>query len=203
MPVYTQIKIQTVAEQFCNSIALPSGLDRVCAVAFEDNAPSWRNDQLWQAADSTLHYLIDRHRHHLAQVKGTAECIKGLLSSIDNVLDRLCCESCSQCTAPCCLVADVSYDFRDLLIIQLTDLAMPTGQPRRSAGEVCRYLGPAGCLIPRFQRPWICTWYICPVQKKILAGHHEISSDHLLPVIADIGKLRKQVESLFIDTIAS
>jgi len=194
--------MKTVPDQLCSSIAAPSRVDRVCVGVYEDNAPPWCNDQLWQAADSTLQNLAWRHRHQLDQVKETADYIKSMLASIDDSLDRLARQTCAQCPAPCCLVADVSYDFRDLLFIHMTDQAMPPGQPRRTTGEVCRYLGAEGCLIPRQQRPWICTWYICAVQKNCLAGCHEISRKHLLSVIVEISILRKQMESLFIDIVS-
>jgi hypothetical protein len=180
-----------------------SGVDRVCAVGFEDNAPPWRNEQLWQAADNTLQYLIYHYQYQLDQIIETADSIKILVASIDSPLDWLCKNTCAQCFAPCCLVADVSYDFRDLVFIHLTDQTKPPGQPRRKAHDVCRYLGPEGCLIPRFERPWICTWYICAVQKKYLADHDEILRTQLLSVIAQAGMLRKQMEDSFITIVAS
>jgi hypothetical protein len=179
-----------------------SGVERICVSVFEDNAPPWRSDQLWQAADRTLQYLICRHHHQLDQARNTAGCIKTLIVSIDDALNILGSEICAQCLAPCCKVADVSYDFKDLVFIHMAEQAMPKGQPRRMAGEICRYLGPEGCLIPRIQRPWICTWYICAAQKNYMDGHHEISRSHLLSVIAQISTLRKQMESVFIDTVA-
>ncbi|MCK5783741.1 MAG: hypothetical protein KAH06_04800 [Desulfobacterales bacterium] len=174
----------------------------VCVGAYEDNAPPWCNDQLWQAANSTMAYLACRYRHSLYQVKETAGHINSLLVFIDEPLDWLSRETCAQCTAPCCLVADVSYDFKDLLFIHMADQAIPPGQPRRMTGEICRNLGREGCLIPRLQRPWICTWYICAVQKNYLTGRHEILRKHLLSVIAEISMLRKQMETLFIATVA-
>ena len=79
---------------------------------------------------------------------------------------------------------------------------MPPGQPRQASGETCRYLGDKGCRIPRSLRPWICTWYICAFQKKYLADHPEISGSQLQAVIERIGRLRKQVEALFIEAVA-
>ena len=177
-------------------------VESVCVGAYEDNAPPWRNEQLWQAADSTLQYLINRYRHQLDHVQKIAKDINLLLASIDATLDRLGRETCAQCPTPCCRVADISYDFRDLLFIHMTDQSRPPWQPRRSAGEVCRYLGAAGCSIPRHERPWICTWYICAAQKKYLVWHREISCKDLLSVIEHIGMLRKQTEDLFINVIS-
>ncbi len=193
----------SVPVQPFNSAGIPLELDKVCVVAFEDNAPPWRNDHLWRAAGSTLRYLIHLHQDRLNPSREAAGCIKNLLSGIDDMLDRLGKKTCARCIAPCCRVADVSYDFRDLLYIHMTDQVIPPGQPRRSGGEVCCYLGPSGCLIPRFGRPWICTWYICADQKNYLAGHQEIAGDRLQSEIESIRMLRKQMEKSFIDAVAT
>lgn len=198
-----QKKINTVTEQFQNRKPFPAESESICVAAFNDSAPPWRNPQLWAAAAGTLAYLMHRHSKQLDQAKETAGRINSLLSSADDLLDRLGQKTCARCCAPCCRVADVSYDFRDLLFIHLTGQDTPPGQPRRSSGETCRYLGAAGCLIPRLQRPWICTWYICADQKMYLEDHQEIPSDLLLPAIADIGVLRKKMENLFIAAVAA
>lgn len=179
------------------------GLESVCSVEYTDNAPPWRNERLWQSANHTLHYLIDRHQHQLDQVKQTAGCIKDLFASVNSTLDSLCSTICAQCVSPCCLVADVSYDFKDLLLIHMADQVTPPGQPRRSTHDVCRYLGPEGCRIPRLERPWICTWYICAAQKEYLTGHHEDSLRFLLSAIEQVKMLRNQMEDSFIKIVAS
>lgn len=186
-----------------NIPAFFSGLESVCSNAFTDNAPPWRSDRLWQSANHTLYYLIDRHQHQLDQVKQTAGRIKDLFGSVNSTLDSLCSTTCAQCVSPCCLVADVSYDFKDLLLIHMADQVMPTGQPRRSTHDVCRYLGQEGCRISRLERPWICTWYICAVQKEYLAGYHEDSLRFLLSAIEQVKMLRNQMEDLFIKIVAS
>lgn len=192
-----------MAEPLHGFLAFPSGFDGVCVGPFEDNAPPWRNDCLWESANATLQYLLNRHWGQLVHVRKKAEEISVLFDSVNDVLDRLGHRTCGRCAEPCCLAADVSYDFRDLLFIHLTSQPIPPGQPRRMSGEVCRNLGAGGCAIPRSERPWICTWYICAAQKKFLAAQNEISSDCLLSQLSDIGKLRKQVENLFIDAVAS
>jgi hypothetical protein len=192
----------TEHDSLSNIKAFFPGVDRVCAVKFEDNAPPWRNDQLWQVADNTLYYLMYLHGHQLDQVKETAGSIKGQIESIDGMLDWLCKKTCAQCSSPCCLVADVSYDFKDLLFIHLTEQENPPGQPRRKSHDACRYLGDTGCLIPRLERPWICTWYICAEQKNYLAGFYKTSRKQLLSVIEQVKMLRKQMEDLFVTIVA-
>ena len=180
----------------------PSDLDKVCVAKFADNAPPWRKEGLWQAANQTLAYLIHYRHNHLAVAGELAGRITSFMTSIDGLLDRLGEKTCVRCASPCCLIADVAYDFRDLLFIHLTGQKIPSGQPRQKNNEVCRYLGSHGCRIPRRQRPWICTWYICPVQKTFLKEHPGNNGRSLQSAIVQIGGLRKQNESLFIDIVS-
>ncbi len=34
----------------------------------------------------------------------------------------------------------------------------------------CRYLGPRGCTLERYERPYRCTWYFCPQLLQALAS---------------------------------
>lgn len=194
-------KDQTIQDQLNLLRFYRLALDKVCVTRFEDSAPPWRNDRLWQAANQTLTYLMHCHNTHLRIPAETASRVDTLMESMDGLLDRLGKETCARCASPCCLTADVYYDFKDLLFLHLTQQKTPDGQPRLKNGDVCRYLEAGGCRIPRRQRPWICTWYICAVQKNFLIEHPEFGGGHLQSTIAQIGKLRKQTESIFIDVV--
>jgi len=116
----------------------------------------------------------------------------------DDMLDELCRNTCILCPDPCCLSADVRYDLRDLLFLKLTDQVQPAGQPREMPGKSCRYLGTKGCTLPRFSRPWICTWYLCPVQKSRLLRDNGDSLVKLTTEIKKIQQTRKEMETAFI-----
>ena len=78
----------------------------------------------------------------------------------------------------------------------------PPGQPRIASHDVCRYLSAEGCILSRYERPWICTWYICAEQKNYLTGFYDTSRKQLLSVIEQVKLLRKQLEDIFITMIA-
>lgn len=181
-------------------------LEKVCAGQLADQAPPWQKALHWQAAATTFKYLIHRHEHGLAAVKSRACRIEILIRSLDRVFDFLGQEVCSACAAPCCLTADVYYDFTDLLFLCLVGKTLPPGQPRTVSASgrrtSCRHLGPAGCCLPRSERPWLCTWYICPAQKIFIRKHFSKDGDHLQSVISEIKNLRKQMTALFVETVS-
>jgi hypothetical protein len=175
-----------------------SKIKPVVAGNIDEDIIPWRTRPLWQAANATVNYLIDRHAHQIFAVKQTAQQIRYSLIAINDMLDALCRRTCAWCPEPCCLSADVRYDFKDLLFLHLTNQPIPQGQPKETRGRKCRYIGVKGCTLHRCSRPWICTWYLCPTQKKRLSKGN---SDSLISLTTEIGKiqqLRKAMESAFI-----
>jgi hypothetical protein len=55
-----------------------------------------------------------------------------------------------------------------LLFLHLNREPLPPHQLRRDLHEPCRFVGRRGCRLPRRSRPWICTWYVCPLQGQVL-----------------------------------
>ncbi|MGM0425038.1 MAG: hypothetical protein ACQEQX_08980, partial [Thermodesulfobacteriota bacterium] len=120
---------------------------------------------------------------------------------LDQDLEELCSRTCPWCAQPCCLSADVRYDFRDLLFLHCQQLALPLAQPGVWQNQACSLLGSRGCRLPRTLRPFMCTWYICPWQMKILRSS---SSRGLQELPARLGLLqgrRKELEAEFLDLV--
>ena len=92
-------------------------------------------------------------------------------------------------------------DFRDLLFLHLADIPLPDGQLiSRSAGH-CRYAGPDGCRLERIQRPFVCTWYLCPAQTRLLM-EQPTDKHRLATILHRIKEQRCQMEDAFIKALA-
>lgn len=121
-------------------------------------------------------------------------------SKIETVLERVCLTSCPTCADVCCSRATVWYDLKDLLIIYLNTGALPEQQIYRRPDHSCCNLTPSGCRLIRADRPYICTWYICPEQNKVLEGL--AGGDEGLDIfraINEIKKARKDLEQAYIN----
>ncbi|MFP4225193.1 MAG: hypothetical protein ACLFRF_00565 [Desulfobacterales bacterium] len=156
---------------------------------------TWRTRAQWQAANTALRYLMDRHAGRLDAVCEAAENLRYEFSALYPLLDRLCEMTCPTCEAPCCQAADPRFDLRDLLFMHFTNAAVPIGQPRGEGFTLCRYLGPSGCSLPRQSRPFICTWYICSSQKTLLNIDLSKSYAAIQDSIRTIKSYRKQLET--------
>ncbi|MDY6825453.1 MAG: hypothetical protein SWH68_16900 [Thermodesulfobacteriota bacterium] len=124
----------------------------------------WSDADTWRAANS---FLAGRVRVQAtcndAAIRIAGD-IRQAMAAVSPLLERLCRATCPWCPEPCCLSANVWYDFSDLLFLHWSGAAIPLAQPRTRRGEICWFLGARGCRLPREIRPWLCTWYICPTQ---------------------------------------
>jgi len=158
----------------------------------------WNSIPLWQAANRSLAQAVGRHRPRLAPamaLAGEAFALLGQLAPVMTALGNL---TCSRCLSPCCEQARVWFDFRDLLYLHLTGQPRPPAQLREDLHDPCRYLGAAGCRLPRQLRPWVCTWYLCPSQTTLLGrgGRHPLGL--VRRQLGAVAELRREMETAFI-----
>ena len=158
----------------------------------------WDSKPFWAAANFSLQHLCARHQAALGSVRETARQLKSCLESLFPVLDTLCRQSCAACQAPCCHVATVWFDYKDLLFMHLSCQALALEQLSRDSEGICRCCGPSGCRLPRLSRPWTCSWYLCPTQKNLLAGMPRETVLRYETSVAAVKQLRRQLETDFI-----
>lgn len=69
---------------------------------------------------------------------------------------------CPECRNVCCIDRHGTHEEADILFLEALGGGVPEEPPRESDTEPCRHLGLRGCAIPRWRRPYRCTWYFCP-----------------------------------------
>ena len=157
--------------------------------------PPWGSPPDWQAANRSLTRVVGRHRARLAPAAALAGEVAALLTELAPVMTALGSVTCSRCLSSCCERARVWFDFRDLLVLHFTGMPLPPHQLRRHLHDPCRYLGSAGCTLPRRLRPWVCTWYLCPLQTGLLGPERRSEVRRRLEAV---GNLRREMETAFI-----
>lgn len=161
----------------------------------------WNRRETWDEANASLAWTLWRAPSAMAPARAIAGKLHGLLGRFSPELDRLCRLSCPWCPDPCCLRAKVWFDFNDLLFLHLSGQDIPPGQPITAWDQSCAYLGPRGCTLPRFARPWICSWYLCPPQRKLIVKNplsFPLSSG---TIIHDIKQQRRAMAAAFIRAV--
>lgn len=166
-------------------------------IAMHDHVPPWPTPALWRTANQAVLSLL-ANGSNMLQSRQVAATIGQRIASIDRDMQSLCQATCPTCAQPCCLNATVWYDFRDLLYLHASEAALPLSQISRQSGQACPYLSPTGCMLSRNQRPFICTWYICPPQVRLLDARPWRYRTDVRTVVASLKGLRRELERLIV-----
>lgn len=167
------------------------------------NSPiPWSRPAEWMAAQRSIHFHIHRFRHLREALEPLAGRIEADLCAIGSLMEWLGAHTCSFCPQPCCLTARVWYDFRDLLRLQVSGKSIPEGQPITDYAGKCRYVSHRGCRLSRPLRPWICTWYLCPVQKRRLERQPGGILERLTLAMEEIKTRRVLLEERFVAAVS-
>lgn len=168
----------------------------------------WADEDVWFQAVLSMSKTISvistdlSLRLEVEAMRTLAQHIVGGYAELETLLERVCFASCNTCTDVCCARATVWYDMKDLLVMYLNTGTLPKTQIYRRPDGSCCNLTPSGCRLPRSERPFICTWYICPEQITLLKEYFGGDDEpDIFDIINGIKKARKELEQIYIDLI--
>ncbi len=159
----------------------------------------WQEQEDWSQIEPFLLASCE-NMEGLDCLQKLAETIAEGLARLDGPLQSLCGVTCSDCDDNCCVRATIWYDLKDLLFLFFHRGTLPRQQIIRSKSRSCPNLTSQGCRLPRLDRPFVCTWYLCPRQKELLSetGEKSILLE-LVKTIQHIQLTRKTLEDIFAD----
>ncbi len=163
-----------------------------------DGLIPWATAAAWRECRLSLTRTIAAAGADLDEAVAIAGRIVHRYDRAGDLFDELAGASCAVCPQPCCRDARVWLDFKDLLLIHLGGLSPPSGQLRVGWWGRCRYLTSHGCTLLRAVRPWVCTWYICPDQRRVLARDIPGGPVLISKWWREIAVLRNQLEDAFL-----
>ncbi len=68
---------------------------------------------------------------------------------------------CPSCESVCCIDRHGTYEPEDLKLFDSLGLVPHEEMPKTDDTMPCRFLSNTGCALPRWRRPFRCTWYFC------------------------------------------
>ena len=182
-----------------NNPILPGNKNTLSSQATVD-LPPWQDENSWAQINSFFSYSC-RDKQLDEPIRYAAE-IARKITLVDELLENLCGATCQSCAEPCCQRATIWFDFVDLLFIHLQYKFLPPRQIVKERGEPCPQLTPSGCILPRPERPFICTWYICPAQSAIIEQADPTSElQNIYSYLGEIQSTRKLLEDAFIAAV--
>jgi hypothetical protein len=117
---------------------------------------------------------------------------------LDGYMAHYCELTCPTCEDPCCDGREVFYNRTDLLLLTLgASRQFPPGQTRERPNEPCRYLDQNGCRLSRMVRPYVCVWFLCDAQMKLLRDEPALFQRNFVRVLGEIRRLRLGLETLY------
>ncbi len=161
----------------------------------------WQTEEEWSQVEvffrGSMRAVVDSRGLTTA-----AQIIASRIADVDAELDRLCRLHCPSCDDICCVRATVWYDFRDLLFLYCLQEKLPSAQILSKTGKGCNHLGAQGCALPRVERPFVCTWYLCPAQRATIRwnGGERVSVD-LISLLKKIQRQRRDLENRFFERV--
>ncbi len=163
----------------------------------------WQEQEEWIQIEPFL-LASCANMEGLPRLKRLTEIIAEGMTRLNGPMQGLCRSTCPDCDDNCCMRATVYYDLKDLLFLHFHSGKLPKQQIIRSKSCSCPNLSPQGCILPRQERPFVCTWYLCPRQKEKLYKGGEKEKLYVIEnTIKVIQVTRKKLEDTFVDRALS
>jgi hypothetical protein len=87
--------------------------------------------------------------------------LKHLLIETSPLIEGYTKEVCPACVDVCCKQKHGVFQERDIIYRNALGADVPLHDESRSPEGPCQFLGPGGCTLPRWLRPFKCTWFFC------------------------------------------
>ena len=123
----------------------------------------------------------------MTETKQTAaQQLKELLTRISPLIEEYTAAICPACVDVCCRQKHGLYRDRDIAYLKSLGVQVPRRDATRLMESPCEAMGPTGCVLPRWMRPFKCTWYFC---EPLLAALNEGPQRKARRLTADMGEM--------------
>lgn len=162
----------------------------------------WQRDEEWNQVLLSLKAIDSKGKGRLSELFRIAKKIKKEFEVMSDPMEQLCLCTCIKCEDICCVRATIWFDFKDLLYVYFGTGKFPESQIKKvtlkNQVRACHCFTKKGCTLPRTERPFVCTWYLCPAQKKYLSNFNPKLMLDFDQTLLNIKELRNQIEEEFV-----
>lgn len=166
-----------------------------------DHMIPWCTSENWQGVTRFFHTMSLDRNPEFVQIQTLAGQIRQAFEVLSGPMDVLCNATCMGCGDICCERATIWYDFKDLVYLNFAFGRLPEAQIKRIVDKTgtphCPHFTKTGCCLSRLERPFVCTWYLCPAQKQVMISQEGKQCHAILKTLDTLKVLRNQIESEF------
>ena len=95
------------------------------------------------------------------EIRAQAEQLKELLIESSPLIEEYTGMVCPDCRDVCCRQKHGTFREADRIYLKALGIEVPPQDPALTPESPCQFMGPTGCIRPRWLRPFKCTWYFC------------------------------------------
>ncbi len=162
----------------------------------------WQMTDDWKQVFLSFKAVEKKGKHKLTALLCIAKKIQKNYEIISEPMESLCACTCVNCEDICCMRATIWFDFKDLLYIYFATGKLPESQIKKitlkNQIKKCACLTQKGCILSRTERPFVCTWYLCPTQKEYLKQYYPNRLLDFEQTLLKIKELRNRMEEEFV-----
>ena len=120
--------------------------------------------------------------------------LQQLLTETSPLIEAYTSTVCPSCTDVCCRQRHGLFTSRDRAYLAALRPEAPLHDPLHPLDGPCQFLGPEGCVKPRWQRAWKCTWYFCEPLLRALEEGPAKQARALSAALAEMARLYDEIE---------
>ena len=161
---------------------------------------NFRDKEQFLACISSLQDFFEGNRTMLTPVFQKGEEFKNAFKQIDPFIQRYTAETCPLCGNVCCANRHGFPEYADIVGFLAMGLDIPVYDLDVDEGALCQFIGEKGCILPRPQRPYRCTWYFCdPLLVQIDLGPIK-EYRHFISCVQELSARRGSLLNTFVET---
>jgi hypothetical protein len=122
-----------------------------------------------------------------------AEKLKRLLIDASPLIEEYTSAVCPACADVCCRQKHGMYRERDIRYLAAAGEEAPRRNGERPLDGPCEAMGAHGCVLPRWLRPFKCTWYFCNPLLEALAEGRQKKARQLSAVLREMVELYGEI----------
>ncbi len=117
-------------------------------------------EEFWATIED-IKRLFFQHSQAIKPIFEMGERLKDSFMLFDPLLQELTQLTCPYCGNPCCAQRHGIPEYADIVMfLSMREEILDYDLTRDPSGE-CAFISEKGCILPRYRRPYRCTWYFC------------------------------------------
>ncbi len=146
----------------------------------------YKDPEAFHSTIEEIKEFFEREAGCMDEVRKKAALFRKAFNKLDPFIQRYTAKVCPYCGTVCCANKHGFPEFADVAGFLAMGLEVPSYNLEVDEADICQFIGPSGCILPRPQRPYRCTWYFCePLLLQIEIG----PARHYRNFIADVQEL--------------